>query len=90
MKIAYICQWLAVLCVGVVLQGCALLGGPADKAAKAAGKLVTEYCDNVTIPEIRDQIRAKVNEYAAPNSVAVNCAKGGPALQTSGKVTTAK
>lgn len=68
--------------VVLTLPACSLLAPQIDKAAKAAGKAVTFYCENVTVPEIREEFRAKVNEYAAPNSVQVDCANGGPALKT--------
>jgi hypothetical protein len=66
----------------VLATGCGVLAPQIDKAAKGAGKLVTFYCDNVTLPEVRDELRAKVNEYAAPNSIAVTCASGGPVLKS--------
>lgn len=66
----------------LALTGCQVLAPQIDKAAKAAGKMVTFYCDNVTVPEIREEFRAKVNAHAAPNSVQVQCAAGGPALKT--------
>lgn len=62
--------------------GCSILSPQLDKAAKAAGKAVTFYCENVTVPEIREEFRDKVNLHAAPNSIVVNCASGGPALRT--------
>ena len=65
--------------------GCSLLSPQIDKAAKAAGKMVTFYCGNVTVPQIREEFRAKVNAEAAPNSVQVECAGGGPMLKTTGK-----
>lgn len=54
-------------------SGCALLSDNLDKAAKGAGKVVTYYCENITIPEIREEVRAAVNEHAAPHSVAIEC-----------------
>lgn len=62
--------------------GCSILGDQLDKAAKGAGKLVSFYCENVTIPEVRDELRAAVNAHAAPNSVQVTCANGGPTLKS--------
>jgi hypothetical protein len=53
-----------------------------DKAAEGAGKLVTFYCDNVTSQEIREEFRDKVNEKAAPNSVAITCANGKSAFKS--------
>lgn len=72
------------LLVGLAIgaSGCSIFSENADKVAKAGGRLVTFYCDNITVPEIREEIRAKVNAYAAPNAVAVTCANGGPALNT--------
>lgn len=64
------------------LTGCSLLSPQIDKAAKGAGKLVTFYCENVTLPEVREELRAKVNAAAAPNSVEVKCASGGPTLKS--------
>lgn len=54
--------------------GCALLGESAEDVGKAAGDVVHFYCDNVSIPEVRDEIRGYVNRYATPHSVAINCA----------------
>lgn len=73
-----------ILAVSVIclLSGCSILSPQIDKAAKGAGKLVTFYCDNVTIPEIRAELRDKVNAAAAPNSVEVKCANGGPTLKS--------
>lgn len=73
----------AVITIGVLLcaTGCGLLGGKElDRAAEGAGKLVTFYCENVTIPEIREQFRAAVNQHAAPHSVSVQCVQGGQPL----------
>jgi len=64
--------------------GCSLLSSNLERAAKGAGKVVHLYCENITIPEIREQIRTAVNQHAAPHSVAVNCVDGGPALETTG------
>lgn len=61
-------------------EGCSLLAPQLDKAAEGAGKLVTFYCTNITDASIREQFRAAVNARAAPNSVAVTCAQGGPPL----------
>lgn len=63
-------------------SGCSLLTNQLDDAAKGAGKLVTFYCENVTVPEIREEFRAAVNSHAAPHSVSVACAQGGPVLRT--------
>lgn len=71
-----------VLMTALTMSGCSLLAPQIDKAAQGAGKLVTFYCDNVTIPEVREELRAKVNAAAAPNSVAVTCASGGPTLKS--------
>lgn len=68
--------------LAIGLDGCALLGDPLEKAAKAGGKTVKYYCANVTIPEIREKIRERVNHYAAPDSIAVTCASGGPVLNS--------
>ena len=54
--------------------GCSLLSENAETVGKAAGDAVHFYCDNVAIPEVRDEIRATVNRYAAPHSIAVTCA----------------
>jgi hypothetical protein len=70
------------LCAIVALSGCSLLAPQIDKTAKAAGKAVTFYCLNVTDQAAREAFRAQVNQYAAPNSVAVTCANGTPALST--------
>jgi hypothetical protein len=66
------------------LTGCQVLAPQIDKAAKAAGKAVTFYCENVTVPEIRAEFRAKVNAAAAPNAIEVTCASGGPSLRSGG------
>jgi len=73
---------LLVLPLLLLATGCQVLAPQIDKAAAGAGKLVTFYCDNITVPEIRDEFRAKVNAAAAPNSVQVTCANGGPVLKT--------
>ena len=73
---------LLVLVPILALSGCSLLAPQIDKAAAGAGKLVTFYCQNVTLPQVREELRAKVNAAAAPNSVAVTCASGGPALKS--------
>ena len=62
------------------VAGCSLLGDPLEKAAEGGGKLVKYYCKNVSVPEVRAKIRERVNFYAAPDSVQVTCAEGGPAL----------
>ena len=59
-------------------SGCALLSDSLEKAAKAGGKIVKEYCENVTVQEVRDQIRDAVNAKAAPHSVSVTCADEAP------------
>lgn len=64
--------------------GCALLSDNLNRAAKGAGKVVHLYCENVTVPEIREEIRIAVNQHAAPHSVAVSCVDGGPVLMTDG------
>lgn len=64
------------------VSGCALFSDQLDRAAKGAGKVVKQYCENVTIPEVREEIRAAVNKHAAPHSVAVECVDGGPILKT--------
>ena len=66
--------------------GCTLLSDNLNRAAKGAGKVVHLYCENITIPEVREEIRNKVNQHAAPHSVAVNCVDGGPALVTDGSL----
>lgn len=76
-KISLLC-----VCIFTCLSGCQLLGDPLEKAAGAGGKLVKYYCANVTIPEVREKIRERVNYHAAPDSVAVTCAKGGPVLNS--------
>jgi hypothetical protein len=70
------------LLVLLPLTGCQVLAPQIDKAAKAAGKAVTFYCENVTIPEIRAEFREKVNAAASPNSIEVTCASGGPSLKS--------
>lgn len=57
------------------LTGCQILAPQIDKSAKAAGKAVKFYCDNVTSDEIRAEFRAKVNAEAAPDKIEVTCAK---------------
>jgi hypothetical protein len=73
-------------CVLPFVTGCAILGDPAEKAASAGGKLVKYYCANVTVPEVREKIRERVNYHAAPDAIAVTCADGNapatPALNT--------
>lgn len=66
------------------LSGCTILGDASEKAAKGAGQLVKGYCENITVPEIREKIRERVNFYAAPNAVMVQCAVAGPALVAGG------
>lgn len=73
---------LAVVFALPFVGGCSLLSDQVERAAKGAGKVVTYYCENVTVPEIREEVRAKVNKHAAPHSVAVTCADGGPTLDT--------
>jgi hypothetical protein len=72
---------LLALCI-LPLSGCSLLAPQLDKLAKSAGKAVTFYCQNVTDAQARATFRAKVNETAAPNSVAVTCANGTPAMSS--------
>ncbi len=60
-------------------SGCALLSDNLEKAASGAGKLVKSYCENVTIPEVRQQIRDAVNAKAAPHKIEVICADELPA-----------
>lgn len=59
----------------MTLTGCSLLAPQIDKSAKAAGKAVKFYCDNIPSEEIRADFRAKVNAVAAPDSIVVTCAK---------------
>lgn len=61
-------------------SGCALFSDELDRAAEGAGKLVTFYCENVKDDSIREQFRTAVNAHAAPHSVTVECAQGGPRL----------
>lgn len=73
----------AVAFVAISASGCALLSDQLDKAAAGAGKVVKQYCENVTIPEVREEVRAAVNKYAAPHSVSIECADGaGPTLKS--------
>lgn len=72
----------AALAALVSLSGCTLFGENVEDVGKAAGEVVTFYCENVNIPEVREQIRATVNKYAAPNSVAVTCVNAAPAVTT--------
>lgn len=65
---------LAVACALIFASGCALLSTNLEKAAKAAGKTVTAYCENVTVQEVRDEIAAAVNAKAAPHKVKITCA----------------
>lgn len=65
-----------------LMSGCALFADNVDKVADGAGKLVKFYCENVTIPEVREEIRAAVNAKASPHSVAVECANGGPIMRS--------
>lgn len=69
---------LAILCLAT--EGCALFSRELDQAAAGAGRLVTFYCQNITDPSIREQLRAAVNAKAAPHSVSVTCAQGGDPL----------
>ena len=62
--------------------GCGLLSSNLERAAKGVGKVVTYYCENITVPEIREEVRVAVNRHSAPHSVAVGCADGGPALHS--------
>ena len=56
----------------LLISACSILGETGDRAAEKIGEGVTYYCD--TVPEdMRAEFRDKVNEYASPNSVAVNC-----------------
>lgn len=73
---------LAVAFALVSASGCGLLSENLDRAAKGVGKVVTYYCENVTVPEIREEVRAAVNKHSAPHSVAVTCADGGPAMNS--------
>ena len=70
--------------VAIFASGCSLLSENLDKAAKSAGKVVTYYCENITIPEIREEVRAAVNKHAAPHAVAIKCAdeEAGPLLKS--------
>jgi hypothetical protein len=72
----------AVLALSVLASGCSLLGDNLDKVAKGAGEAVTFYCENVTLPEVREELRAAVNRHAAPNSLTIECAAGGPVLNS--------
>jgi hypothetical protein len=75
------CAALAI--VAVSASGCALLSDQLDKAAEGAGKVVKQYCENVTVPDVREQVRAAINKYAAPHSVSIECADGnGPTLKS--------
>jgi hypothetical protein len=74
---------LALVCALGFASGCSLLSENLDRAAKGVGKVVTYYCENVTVPEIREEVRAAVNKHSAPHSVAVTCADGGPTLNSS-------
>lgn len=73
---------LLIVCMILSLSGCAVFSKQIDQAAKAAGKAVTFYCENVTSQEIRESFRAKVNAVATPNSVTVTCASGGPVMKS--------
>lgn len=55
-------------------SGCALLSDNLERAAKAAGKIVVSYCENVTVQEVREEIAAAVNAKAAPHKVEITCA----------------
>ncbi|MGE0294721.1 MAG: hypothetical protein AB7P97_20410 [Hyphomonadaceae bacterium] len=63
-------------------SGCSLLSDNLDRAAKGVGKVVVYYCENITVPEIREEVRAAVNKHSAPHTVAVTCADGGPTLES--------
>lgn len=65
----------------MALSGCALLMEPTDRAAEKIGEGITYYCENVT-PALRQTFRDRVNFYAAPNVVAVQCAASGEILTT--------
>lgn len=73
-----ILQRLVILIASVCASGCTLFAGELDKAADGAGRLVKFYCENVTVPEIREEFRLAVN--AQPHSVSVQCAQGGVPL----------
>lgn len=73
---------LVVVSVAASLNGCALFSDQLETAAKGGAKLINFYCDNVSLPEVRQEIRERVNHYAAPNSIVVTCAKDGPQLDT--------
>lgn len=63
------------IAIVVLVPGCAQLIETSDRAAEKIGEGVTYYCDKVPA-DVRAQFRAKVNQYAAPNSVQVSCADG--------------
>lgn len=73
---------LAAVCALTFASGCSLLSDNLDRAAKGVGRVVVYYCENITVPEIREEVRAAVNKHSAPHSVAVTCADGGPALNS--------
>jgi len=72
--IARIAAALAVVCALAFGNGCTLLSDNLEKAANGAGKMVKAYCENVTVQEIRDEIKTAVNVKAAPHKVEVTCA----------------
>jgi hypothetical protein len=72
----------AVIGICFLASGCTLFQENAEDIGKAAGEVVKAYCDNVTIPEVRDEIRAFINKYAEPNSVSVTCASPVPVITT--------
>lgn len=73
-------QRLISVIASVCASGCTLFAGELDKAADGAGRLVRFYCENVTVPEIREEFRLAVNAHAQPHSVSVQCAQGGVPL----------
>lgn len=66
---------LMLLLLAVALAGCSTITGVTETAAKRIGEGVRTYCEE-TIPDVRATFRAKVNEYATPHTVSVNCAQG--------------
>ena len=53
-------------------SGCAILDEYQGKAAKDIAIAVSTYCIG-TPAELRADLRAEINELAAPNSIAITC-----------------
>ncbi len=56
----------------VLLTGCATFDAYKSKAAGEIASGIASYCAETT-QTVRDEIRAEVNEAAAPNSIIITC-----------------